>query len=667
MRALLLRTALLMILALSSTLAVAQQGPVSLGAYCGDSHRSPTRQIDKAVKALNAKDYPNAGVYIGAALRVNEGDQHALYLRGELGMRTKRFELAEASWKRLVQRCPGYKPDLLYFVGSLALAAGRPEEAQRYLEQWLLRDDREYAYDSEVEDMLEEIGLKATFLANPVPFDPKPARAINTRFDEYLAAMTPDGSQIYFTRRSKKRNKYDGPAAPTRSVEEFSMALNLGQQNDMPLFEEGAALTAPFNKQYNEGGPTITADNKLMVFTICERNPKTGKQNCDLYYTTFDYGVWNGIRPIEAVNQPESWESQPSISPNGDVLYFTSDRSGGLGGLDLYRCERGSDGIWSAPLNLGATINTSKNEKSPFIHPDSESLYFASDGHPGMGGYDLFKSKGAQEEWGKPQNLGYPINTERDEIGLMVTLDGRQAYFASNKINRANGWDIYFFDLYEAVRPDEVVLVKGTLTKDMFTADEPAQVILKNSTTGKETALAVSEQDGSFTAVVKKEEASELVLKVEAKKAAFSAAPLRLKLASSGPPADVARIEVDLEHKELAQGGAYPIPHILFETASDRLDAESKVLIQEFAEYLAGARQLKVQIQGHTDNVGDPAANLDLSKRRAKRVADLLYELGISSSRLSHRGYGQTKPVATNATVEGRAQNRRTVFVVTQL
>ena len=650
-----------------SLVASAQQGPVTLGAYCGDSHRSPTRQIDKAVKALNAKDYPNAGVYIGAALRVNEGDQHALYLRGELGMRTKRFELAEASWKRLVQRCPGYKPDLLYYVGSLALAAGRPEEAEGYLEKWLLREDREYAYDKEVEGLLEEINLKATFLASPVPFDPKPARDINTRFDEYLAAMTPDGSEIYFTRRSKKRNKYDGPAAPTRSVEEFSMAHTLGERNGMPLFEEGTALTAPFNKQYNEGGPTITADNKLMVFTICERNPKTGKQNCDLYYTTFDFGVWNGIRPIDAVNQPGSWESQPSISPNGDVLYFTSDRQGGLGGLDLYRSERLADGTWSAPVNMGASINTSKNEKSPFIHPDSESLYFASDGHPGMGGYDIFKSNGVDEEWGKPQNLGYPINTERDEIGLMVTLDGRQAYFASNKINRANGWDIYFFDLYEAVRPDEVVLVKGTLKKDMFTSDEPSQVILKNSSTGKETALAVSEQDGSFTAVVKKEEASSMILKVEAKKAAFSAAPLRLQLADSGPPADVARIEVGLEHKELAQGEAYPIPHILFETASDRLDAQSKVLIQEFAEYLAGASHLKVQIQGHTDNVGDASANLDLSKRRAKRVADLLYELGISAARLSHRGYGQTKPIASNSTAQGRAQNRRTVFVVTQL
>ena len=103
----------------------------------------------------------------------------------------------------------------------------------------------------------------------------------------------------------------------------------------------------------------------MMVFTICERNEKTGQQNCDLYYTTFSYGVWNGIRPVPNVNGPNSWESQPSISPNGDVLYFTSNRKGGFGGLDLYRSERQGDGSWSSPENLGSTINTAKNEKSP--------------------------------------------------------------------------------------------------------------------------------------------------------------------------------------------------------------------------------------------------------------------------------------------------------------
>ena len=665
-----MRKVLLLLIILASSSVSAQLGKVELGNYCGDDHASSSRQIQKGLQALNKGDYPNAGVFIGAALRQNEADQHALYLRGEWAMRTGKFPIAEGSWKRLVKRCPGYKPDLLFFIATLAIEAGRPKEAERYLEQWFQRDDRELGYEKEAEKMLSEINLKEYFLASPVPFDPKPARNINTRWDEYLAALTPDGSAMYFTRRSKKKNKYDGPGAQLRSVEEFSRAVSTGEQQGMPAFEEGSALEAPFNSQYNEGGPSLTADNRFMVFTICERNPKTGAQNCDLYYTTYEYGVWNGIRPMpEEINLPNSWESQPSISPNGDVLYFTSDRAGGYGGLDLYRSRRDANGDWGVPENLGAAVNTKKNEKSPFFHPDSESLYFASDGHPGMGGYDLFKIQIAQGSalWGKPTNLGYPINTESDEIGLMVTLDGQKAYFASNKINQSNGWDIYFFDLYEAIQPDEVVFVKGQLKIDQFASDEEPKVLLKNSVTGESQQLQLSRDDNSFVAVVKKEEAEQVLLQVEAKKAAFSAAPLRLSPNLSAEGMLQNELTIELEHKDLESGEAYPIPHILFETASDRLDAQSELLIASFAEYLMGAPSLRVQIQGHTDNVGDASANLDLSQRRAKRVAETIINLGVSANRISHRGYGESRPVASNDSEVGRSQNRRTVFVVTAL
>ena len=665
-----MRKLLLLLLTFLSVSLSAQLGEVVLGNYCGDDHASPSRQIQKGLQALNKGDYPNAGVYIGAALRQNEADQHALYLRGEWAMRTGKFPIAEGSWKRLTKRCPGYKPDLLFFIATLAIEAGRPEEAERYLEQWFLRSDRELGYEKEAENMLAELNLKETFLANPVPFNPQPARNLNTRWDEYLAALTPDGSSIYFTRRSKKKNKYDGPGAQLRSVEEFSSAVSTGEHQGMPAFEEGTALEAPFNTQYNEGGPSITADNRFMVFTICERNPKTGAQNCDLYYTTYEYGVWNGIRPMpEEINRPGSWESQPSISPNGDILYFTSDRKGGYGGLDLYRSTKDANGNWGVPENLGAAVNTKKNEKSPFIHPDSESLYFASDGHPGMGGYDLFKIQIAQgsAQWGKPMNLGYPINTGSDEIGMMVTLDGQKAYFASNKINQSNGWDIYFFDLYEAVQPEEVVLVRGQLKIDQFASDEDPKVLLKNSVTGESQQLQLSHDDNSFTAVVKKEEAQQVLVQVEAKKAAFSAAPLRLSPNFEDEGLHKNEVYIDLEHKDLESGEAYPIPHILFETASDRLDAQSELLIASFAEYLLVAPSLRVQIQGHTDNVGDAGANLDLSQRRAKRVAQTIIDLGVSSSRITYRGYGEKRPVASNDSEAGRAQNRRTVFVVTAL
>ncbi|HAF47432.1 MAG TPA: hypothetical protein DCG83_07080, partial [Cryomorphaceae bacterium] len=178
----------------------AQPVKVTLGTYCGGDHKSPTREIEKGLRAINMGDYPNAQVYIGAALRQNENDQHALYLRGELSIRIGRIQIAEASWKQLVQRCPGYKPELLFMIGTLAIEGGSLEEAKRYLKQWLAREDREYAYDKEAEAMLAEINIKQSFFNSPVPYDPKPARNVNTRWDEYLAALTPDGSAFYFTR-----------------------------------------------------------------------------------------------------------------------------------------------------------------------------------------------------------------------------------------------------------------------------------------------------------------------------------------------------------------------------------------------------------------------------------------------------------------------------------
>lgn len=212
-----------------------------------------------------------------------------------------------------------------------------------------------------------------------------------------------------------------------------------------------------------------------------------------------------------------------------------------------------------------------------------------------------------------------------------------------------------------------MVFVKGQLKIDQFASDEAPKVLLKNSLTGESQQLQLSRDDNSFTAVVKKAEAQQVLLQVEAKKAAFSAAPIRLSPNLDAEGVLKNEVSIELEHKDLESGEAYPIPHILFETASDRLDAQSELLIASFAEYLLGAPSLRVQIQGHTDNVGDAGANLDLSQRRAKRVAETIIHLGVSANRISHRGYGESRPVAGNDSEAGRAQNRRTVFVVTAL
>lgn len=640
-----------------SVFAIAQPGPIALGTTCNPDEQSPARAVSKAMQSIKNKDYPTAKVQLSGALRQDPNDLHALYLRGELSIRMRQLPVAAASWRMLVDKCPSYKPDVLFFLSTIYASLGEDELAVRYAEKFLEQPERERGYDVEANKMLESVRLKLNFKENPVPYDPKPAKGVNTRFDEYLAALSPDGTQLFFTRRSKKVDKYAGPAGTAREVEEFTWATLLPHAMlEVVNFTEGEVLTSPFNQNYNEGAPSITADNRTLVFASCEVDPKTGEQMCDLFYTTFSHGYWNGIRPFPKGINTEFWEGQPSITPNGDAIYFASNRPGGYGGLDIYKSTLGKDGEWGQPVNLGPVINSRENEKSPFIHPDSKSLYFASEGHPGFGGYDLYKSSHNNGSWDKPMNLGYPINNGKDQVGLKVTLDGSKAYFSSNKLNKAMGWDIYFFDLYAAVQPDEVVLVTGAVEVDPYAFSEP-KLILENVATGEEKEMKVNEDDGTFAAVVRKEESNDLVIRLDAKNISFMAEPLNQEVTR----------DLRMVQRVLEPNVEYELQNVLFETNSDELDPASRAIIQSFARYMERHPNLVVEIQGHTDHNGNDAANLDLSRRRAKRVAEELIRLGINAARITHKGYGETKPVATNDTEEGRAQNRRTVFVVKKM
>ena len=290
------------------------------------------------------------------------------------------------------------------------------------------------------------------------------------------------------------------PAASARMVEEFCAST---LQND-GTFEEGAPLPSPFNTNYNEGGPSITADNTELYFTVCE--DLDGYKNCDIYYTEKDMlGYWSSPRSVgDHINRKDTWESQASVTANGDWLYFTSDREGGIGGLDLYRCKRKADGTWSSPELLDAHINTRRDEKSPFIHSDSETLYFTSNGHPGLGGFDIFYARATDSSWQAPSNIGYPINGEKDDLGLFVSLDGKTGYFSSNTLRANTGWDLYSFEMPEEARPEEVFLLQGTLDVADGENMEEASIKIKNLKTKEVTEIKVDAQTGSYARVIEK-------------------------------------------------------------------------------------------------------------------------------------------------------------------
>ena len=209
----------------------------------------------------------------------------------------------------------------------------------------------------------------------------------------------------------------------------------------------------------NEGAQTLSSGGNYMYFTACDRPGGLG--SCDLYFSAFDNGKWSVPVNVGAPVNTQYWESQPSISADGKILFFSSSRPGGIGGKDIWYSVLKENNKWAVPVNMGNNINTEGDEMSPFIHFDGKTLYFASDGRPGMGGFDIYFTRmNADSTWAVPKNLGYPINTFNDEMGLVIEAGGQYAFFSSKRDN-INGKDIFYFPLDESIRPDPVSYLKG--------------------------------------------------------------------------------------------------------------------------------------------------------------------------------------------------------------
>jgi len=568
---------------------------------------------------------------------------------------------------RMYAVCPHYKIIVHLYAAHIAYLLEDFAEATKHAQ--VLIDNPDLVKNTEDLDFAENIvkysKVYADILNNPVPFDPHPVSGISTDKDEYLATLSPDAEYFYFTRRQPE-HKSDYFGSEIIDKEYFSYSKKISADR----YEQGKPLPYPFNQSNGEGSPTINLANDLLIFAMVhevrvkqDRGAEQIYPNYDLYYSRWDGYEWSEPQSLgDRVNRPDSWESQPSLSSDGKVLFFASDRNGGYGGSDIWMSRQDANGNWETPVNLGPTINTKGNERSPFLHTDSKTLYFASAGHAGLGGMDIFYSKmGLDGKWGKPVNIGYPINSENDEVDFFVSLDGATAYFSSNNLN-SKDWNIYSFELYEAARPKSMAIVKGTVTTDdkeqvesvVELLDEDANVIA---------VTKINENTGNFALAteVDKEKTQQLVLNIKQEGYAYDT-----KLVTIAPETEQKEnvIQSDAEVKKIEVGKICDLHDIYFETNSYSLTAESKRIIDVFADFLRNNPTVKVELQGHTDNIGNDEDNRILSDNRAKSVYNHLISKGIPANRLRYKGYGESKPIATNATEEGRAKNRRTVFLI---
>lgn len=576
------------------------------------------------------------------------------------------YEAAEKNLSKAVELCPGIHPYAYFYLGKIAYTNEKYPEAIKDLEFFMkdvdkIKTDEDYDW---AEKALRYMKFSEEMAKNPVPFDPVPVKSICTPQDEYLPIISPDNEMALFTRVVKMPPKKGDLIPKEKEVERFMYSERKGD-----LFDPGEEMPYPFNQSDNEGGASLTVNNKFLVYTRCRTVQGGNYYNCDICYSEYKHGQWEEVKNLgKNVNLPDAWDSQPTISADGSTIYFVSDRKGGMGGYDIYKTVKDEKGEWSTPVNLGPPINTAGNEKSPFIHPDNHTLYFSSDGLMGMGGYDIFYSRlGEDGKWGKPKNIGYPINSINDDVGFFVSTDGRYGYFASNKYQGIGGWDVFSFDLYPEARPEKVLLVKGELkidepgkTEDFSTAPEPikAKIELKNVNTRKVTEIPVDSLTGEYAAVVLFK--NDYIMTVKKEGFGYESKYIAREDTTFKEPA-----KVDMTIKPIEVGQSYKLNDIYFATASYDLTPESKIVIDGFSDFLAENPTIKVSIEGHTDDVGNDESNLVLSDNRAKSVYDYLITKGVKTNRLSYKGFGESKPVESNLTPEGRAKNRRTVFVIT--
>ncbi len=463
---------------------------------------------------------------------------------------------------------------------------------------------------------------------------------INTKDPEYYPSLTIDGKKMVLTRRPNGKEDF------------FESELINGQWSKAKPLEGNISTT-----NYDGGAQNISQDGQLITFAGCSF--PNGYGSCDIYISRLTKQGWSKPENLGQNINSEYWETSPSLSPDKRDLYFSSSVPGGFGSSDIWVSHRTANGKWGPAQNLGPEINTSGHEGSPFIHADNQTLYFNSSGHQGYSEKsDLFVSrKQADGKWSKPENLGYPINTTGEEGSLIVAADGKTAYYASDRSDTKGALDIYTFELREGVRPAKTLWVKGKVFDKKTKSGLPSSVELTNVANKQLISKLQTDEDGNY--LVTLPVGNDYAFNVNRKGYLFYSENFSL---AKNAPDSVYQIDIALQPIEA--NASVILKNVFFDTKQTQLKSESITELDNIVMLMNDNPKLKIQIGGHTDNVGKPADNLKLSLGRAVAVVNFLLGKGIKNERLSFKGFGETKPVADNKTEQGRSVNRRTELSV---
>lgn len=528
------------------------------------------------------------------------------------------------------------KPAVARGIAIRYFKRGQYEKAGEVLGHYLEKIDQTlYNGDSL---LIKSINYSIKSIANPLSQEIKRLSDSINRFSlQYFPVLTIDNQTMVYTRRNGTGIQFD---------EDIVISI---KENDQWTAAEGIATT--INTQFNEGACSISADGRMLIFTSCEGRKSYG--SCDLYYVIKNGNEWGKPKNLGKTVNSSSWDSQPSLSADGKTLYFASNRPGGFGKRDIW-VTRQVDGGWTVPTNLGPVINTTQDETTPFMHFNGESLFFASRGHVGFGGFDIYVSELSGIKWSVPYNLGYPTNDFEDQSGLFITADGRTAFYTDESESRS---EIFSYK----IQTDTLISNKASYLTGLITNKDsnlPIEAKLELYDLGTQEKLYSTTSDPIsgryFMALLAGGEYG-----AYASSDGFLFEDFQFDLQSSQ---DLKPDTLNISLHPLRSGEKIILENVYFEFDSYELIDKSKSELELVFRFLLKNEELKVEIAGHTDASGNAEYNQELSQKRAKSVYDFLVEQGISKARMKYVGYGSQFPRKPGNQQKDNSKDRRIEF-----
>ncbi len=611
---------------------------------------------------------------------------------GDFYLKTVGKKNAVKYFLKVLELDPSYRFDIEYWIGQGYHYGSEFDKALAYYSRYrqkLVDNDGYRGRDrvdlAEVERRIYECNNALEYIANPAHYSVvNVGSAVNSEYEDYGPVLNEDETLLVFTSRRRDGNINQNVARDNKPFEEIFYSEKNGTN-----WTQAENIGETVNIMFHASTLALSADgNQLFIYQ--------DDNNGDIYETDRkEDGTWSfPVSMSESINSEGFKESSISISPDGNVLFFASDRPGGQGGIDIYYSVKDRNGEWARSKNLGNKINTEYDDDGPFIDYDGKTLYFSSLGRKGMGGYDIFKSTydSAAGEWGEPENLGFPINTPDDDIYFVSTKDGKRGYYASVREDGMGYTDIYMVTILQEDEPGEQLASKeaeevetkadDNQTQEVTAVETPqsnpilpvtitVSVIDENnepldarvSLTSEDNMMAGKKTvgPGVFQFSVISPDPKSYRLSVENSGYVFQNIDLNVPAASTS----ARNIDRRVKMRRLTVGTRSVLRNIYFNFDKATFQDDSYNELNKLESMMSSNTGLQIEISGHTDNVGAADYNKSLSQRRANAVKNFLVEKGIDERRITAIGYGEERPLASNDDeMEGRELNRRVEFKV---